>query len=108
MSLYEFGPFQLDAESLLLLRGGEPVALGPKVVATLLALIECPGEVHSKDELLDRVWPEGFVEESNLTQNVHRLRKILRESWGVDAIRTVPRRGYRFVEPVSKTERVKA
>lgn len=104
MSLYEFGPFQLDAGRLLLLHGGDPVGLGPKVVETLLALIEHPGDVLSKSALLDRVWPEGFVEEANLAQNIYVLRKALRERWHFDAIETVPRRGYRFVAPVCSVE----
>ena len=70
MSVYEFGPFQLDKDRLLLLHDGEPVALGPKVVETLLALVEHPGDVLSKSALLDRIWPEGFVEEANLAQNI--------------------------------------
>src|ERR1700676_994698 len=64
MSVYEFGPFQLDVEQLLLTRGGEPVALGPKVVGTLLALVEHPNDVLAKGVLMDRIWPEGFVEEA--------------------------------------------
>jgi len=108
MGLYEFGPFQLDADSLLLLHGGEPeAAVGPKVVETLLALIEHPGQVCTKNELLERIWPEGYVEEANLVQNIHKLRKTLREHWDVDAIETVPRRGYRFVAPVREAERVR-
>lgn len=106
MSLYAFGPFQLDVERLLLLHAGEPVALGPKVVETLLALIEHPGDVLAKSALLDRVWPEGFVEEANLAQNIYVLRKTLRAHWDVDAIETVPRRGYRFVAPVQLVEHV--
>ncbi len=106
MSLYAFGPFQLDVERLLLLHAGEPVALGPKVVETLLALIEHPGDVLAKSALLDRVWPEGFVEEANLAQNIYVLRKTLRSSWDVDAIETVPRRGYRFVAGVQLVEHV--
>ncbi len=100
MSLYEFGPFQLDAEQLLLLHEGAPVALGPKVVETLLALVEHPGEVLAKTVLLDRIWPEGFVEEANLAQNIYVLRKTLKPHCAVDPIETVPRRGYRFVASV--------
>jgi len=100
MSLYGFGPFRLDVERLLLLVDNEPVALGPKVVETLLALIEHPGEVLAKGALLDRIWPEGFVEEANLAQNIYVLRKTMRSHWDVDAIETVPRRGYRFIAPV--------
>ncbi len=104
MSLYEFGPFQLDAEQLLLLHEGAPMALGPKVVETLLALIEHPGEVLAKTALLDRIWPEGFVEEANLAQNIYVLRKALKPYCAVDPIETVPRRGYRFVASVRLAE----
>jgi DNA-binding winged helix-turn-helix (wHTH) protein/tetratricopeptide (TPR) repeat protein len=104
MSVYRFGPFQLDAGQLLLTVGAVPVPLGPKVVETLLALIEHPGEVLSKNAILDRVWPEGFVEEANLAQNVYVLRKVLRSYWNADVISTVPRHGYRFVSRVEKIE----
>jgi DNA-binding winged helix-turn-helix (wHTH) protein/tetratricopeptide (TPR) repeat protein len=100
MSVYEFGPFQLDAEQLLLMRAGEPVALGPKVVETLLALVERPGDVLAKGALLDRVWPDGFVEEANLVQNIYVLRRTFRRFDAADPIETVPRRGYRFTAPV--------
>jgi DNA-binding winged helix-turn-helix (wHTH) protein/Flp pilus assembly protein TadD len=100
MSIYEFGPFQLDEERLLLFDRSEQVALGPKVVETLLALIEQPSVVMTKQALLDRIWPEGFVDEANLTQNVHVLRKALRARWDSEPIETIPRRGYRFKAPV--------
>src|SRR5579863_6326088 len=108
MSLYVFGPFHLDVERLLLLVDNEPVALGPKVVETLLALIEHPGEVLAKGALLDRIWPEGFVEEANLAQNIYVLRKTLRAHWDAEAIETVPRRGYRFIAPVRHLEALPA
>ncbi len=101
MTRYRFGPFRLDREQLMLSLGEAPIALGPKVVETLLALAEHPGEVLSKTELLQRVWPEGFVEEANLAQNIYVIRKALRVHWEFDAIETVPRRGYRFAVPVS-------
>lgn len=100
MTIYRFGPFRLDREQLLLSLDDAPLSLGPKVVETLLALVEHPGEVLSKNELLDRVWPEGFVEEANLAQNIYVIRKTLRTHWDRPAIETVPRRGYRFVETV--------
>ncbi len=106
MSVYEFGPFQLDVERLLLSHAGEPVALGPKVVETLLALVEHPRQVLAKNALLDRIWPEGFVEEANLAQNIYVLRKTFRSHWGIDAIETVPRRGYRFTAPVALVDHV--
>lgn len=104
MSVYEFGPFLLDSERMLLLDRGEPVSLGPKVVETLLALVEHPGEVLTKSALLDRIWPEGYVDEANLAQNVYVLRKTLRARWDTDAIETIPRRGYRFTRDVIRRE----
>ncbi|MGZ3497897.1 MAG: winged helix-turn-helix domain-containing protein [Vulcanimicrobiaceae bacterium] len=104
MSIFSFGPFRLDAQRLLLVLNDEPLPLGPKVVETLLALVEHSGEVLSKNELLDRVWPDGFVEEANLAQNIYVIRKALKAHWTVDAIATVPRRGYRFVAPVTLLE----
>ncbi len=105
MSTYEFGSFRLDVERLLLLHRGEPVPLGPKVVETLLALIEHSGEVLPKNQLIDRIWPEGYVEEANLAQNIYVLRKTLRSLASLDAIETVPRRGYRFSAGVRHLER---
>lgn len=100
MVVYEFGPFRLDAASLVLYLDGAPVSLGPKVVETLLALVEHAGEVIGKGALLDRIWPEGYVDESNLAQNVYVLRKLLRKNRCDRAIETVARRGYRFTRAV--------
>jgi DNA-binding winged helix-turn-helix (wHTH) protein/Flp pilus assembly protein TadD len=108
MSTYEFGSFRLDVERLLLLHRGELVPLGPKVVETLLALIEHPGDVLPKNALIERIWPEGYVEEANLAQNIYVLRKTMRSLASLDAIETVPRRGYRFAMPVRRTERATA
>jgi len=105
MRVYQFGSFEVDVERLLLLHEGKPVGLGPKVVETLLALIEHPGEVIAKGRLLERIWPEGYVEEANLAQNIYVLRKTLRELASLDAIETVPRRGYQFTAPVTLVER---
>ncbi|MFN2527734.1 MAG: winged helix-turn-helix domain-containing protein [Candidatus Baltobacteraceae bacterium] len=99
--IYALGPYELDAHRLLLLHGREPIALGPKVVETLLALLERSGEVMTKDELLDRIWPEGYVEEANLAQNIYVLRKTLAVHWKVKPIETIPRRGYRLTAPVA-------
>lgn len=95
--VYEFENFSLDADNLLLFRGGEELALTPKVVATLLALIERHGEIVSKDDLMEFVWPDSTVEEGNLTQNLYILRRTLGESNnGKPFIETLRRRGYRF------------
>lgn len=104
MVVYEFGPFRLDAERLLLYLDGCPVALGPKVVETLLPLVENAGEIVGKTTLLERIWPEGYVEEANLAQNVYVLRKLLRTNRCERAIETIARRGYRFTLRVKKID----
>ena len=98
---YEFGPFSLNAGKRLLLRDGEPVPLAPKVLETLLALIENRERVITKDELLKQVWGDTIVEEGGLTRNVSVLRKILGEKPDDHHyVVTVPARGYRFVADV--------
>src|SRR5215470_2402664 len=99
--LYEFGPFRVDVEERLLLREGEAVPLTPKAFETLLLLVESRGHTVEKDELMRRLWPDTFVEEANLTNNISLLRKALDESPnGHEYIKTLPRRGYRFVGDV--------
>jgi DNA-binding winged helix-turn-helix (wHTH) protein/TolB-like protein/Flp pilus assembly protein TadD len=101
--LYEFGGFQLDAIERLLLRDGSPVQLKPKTFDTLLALVRQSGHLVGKNELMQEVWPDSFVEEINLTVNISALRKILGENGaGQRYIETVPKRGYRFVAPVTE------
>jgi DNA-binding winged helix-turn-helix (wHTH) protein/TolB-like protein/Tfp pilus assembly protein PilF len=103
--LYEFGPFRLDPEERLLTRDGEAVPLTPKVFETLLLLVERAGHVVRKDELISHLWPDTFVEESSLTQNVSLLRKALGEgAAGQQFVETVPKLGYRFVAEVSTAE----
>ena len=98
---YEFGEFRLDTAQRVIFRSGRPVALAPKVLETLLVLVERSGTLVTKDELMTRLWPDTFVEESNLTQNVFQLRKVLGEGQGGrHYIETVPRRGYRFMGEV--------
>src|SRR5262245_7428415 len=100
---YEFGPFRLVPEERLLLRGGEPISLTSKAFDLLLALVEQPGHLFEKETLLEAVWPDSFVEEHNLADNISRLRKALGEGEnGQKFIETVPRRGYRFVASVRK------
>src|SRR5262245_57220827 len=101
--LYEFGPYRLDTAEQQLLRDGQPVPLTPKAFETLVALVERCGHLVGKDELMNAVWSDAFVEESNLTNNVYTLRKLLghRED-GRSYIETVPKRGYRFTAPVKE------
>ena len=101
---YEFGRFRLKSDERVLLRGEEFVPLTPKAFDILLTLLENDGRIVRKDDLMKKVWPDTFVEEGNLTQNVSLLRKALGESaTGPQFIETVPRRGYRFVAPVNRT-----
>ena len=101
---YEFGRFRLKVAERVLLREGELVPLTPKVFDILVTLVENGGQVVAKDDLMKRVWPNTFVEEGNLTQNISLLRKALGETpGGVQFIETVPRRGYRFVAETSQT-----
>ena len=98
---YEFGPFCLDGNKKLLWRDGEPVALTPKVLDTLLTLIELRDRVVTKDELLERVWGGTVVEEGGLARNISILRKALGEKPDQHTyIVTVPGKGYRFVADV--------
>ncbi len=101
---YHFGRFRLKVAERVLLREGEPVPLTPKVFDILLTLVENGGQLVAKDDLMRRVWPNTFVEEGNLTQNISLLRKALGETpGGVQFIETVPRRGYRFVAEITET-----
>jgi DNA-binding winged helix-turn-helix (wHTH) protein/Tfp pilus assembly protein PilF len=102
---YEFGPFSLDAGKRLLLRNGEPVQLAPKVLETLLTLIENRERVLTKDELLSQIWGETIVEEGGLTRNISILRKTLGEKPDDHQfIVTVPARGYQFVAEVRESQ----
>ena len=93
----EFDAFRIDVEERQLLRMGEPVTLTPKVFEILLILVENGGHTLAKDEIMQRVWPETFVGETNLNRNISTLRKTLGEnSHNPRFIRTVPKRGFRF------------
>jgi DNA-binding winged helix-turn-helix (wHTH) protein/tetratricopeptide (TPR) repeat protein len=99
--LYAFGPYRIDPAKRLLLRGEESVQLPSKVFEILLVLVQHSEEVVSKDDLLKTVWPDSFVEESNLSQNIFLLRKALGETAQDHRyIVTIPGRGYRFAENV--------
>src|SRR3982074_2133152 len=93
-NFYEFGRFRVKPDERVLLRGDELVPLTPKAFDILLALLEHDGRIVQKDDLMKKVWPNTFVEEGNLTQNVSLLRKALGESaHGATIIETVQRRG---------------
>jgi DNA-binding winged helix-turn-helix (wHTH) protein/tetratricopeptide (TPR) repeat protein len=94
---FSFGPFSLDVRKRVLWREGELVALAPKALDLLVALVAQAGDVVPKEDLLAQVWPDVVVEEANLSVNVSALRKVLGDQAdGRPWIQTVPRRGYRF------------
>ncbi len=98
---FEFENFLLDSQQRLVFRDGQPLDLTPKVFDILLELLESAGRVVEKKELMESVWPDSYVEESNLTQHISTLRKKLgQDSAQQRFILTVPGRGYRFVAPV--------
>jgi DNA-binding winged helix-turn-helix (wHTH) protein/TolB-like protein len=101
---YEFGAFRLEPAERRLLRGDEPVPLTPKCFDLLVIFVENSGHLLGKEELLERLWPEQFVEEANLSFNVSTLRKALGEGHnGEHFIETVPKKGFRFVAHVDET-----
>jgi DNA-binding winged helix-turn-helix (wHTH) protein/Tol biopolymer transport system component len=101
--LYSFGPFLLSPEQMVLSVDGNVVPVPLKALKTLLTLIEHGGEVVSKQVLIEAVWPDSYVEEGNLTQNIFLLRRQLGKApEGQDYIETIPRRGYRLTVPIRK------
>lgn len=100
---YQFGPFVLDTLQHALLKKGKTVALTPKTYDTLLVLVQNSGRMLSKEELMHTLWPDSFVEESNLTQQVSMIRRALGDSASDPRyIATVPSRGYRFIAEVKE------
>jgi TolB-like protein len=95
--IHVFGPFTLDVSAGVLRRDREILPLPPKAFEILTLLVRSHRDVVAKEEILRSVWPDTFVEEGSLTQNVFHLRKIL----GKEYIRTVPCRGYRFEAPAT-------
>src|ERR1044071_8088689 len=94
---YSFDVFRVDPVERLLFREDREIPLTPKVFDTLIVLLDNSSHVLTKQELMQQVWPDSFVEENNLAQNISILRKALGEQF----IQTVPKRGYRFVADVS-------
>ena len=99
--VYRFGPFVLDVTDRSLKRDGAPVPLTPKLFDLLVALVEGVGRLVEKEALLKKVWPDVAVEEGNLTKGVFSLRQLLGPEDSSRYIETIPKRGYRFVAPVT-------
>jgi len=100
---FEFGEFCLKTQEKILLRGGKPVSLTPKALQLLFILVENHGQIVEKEKLMQAVWSDSFVEESNLTFTVSILRKVLNDDKKTSRyIETVPKRGYRFIAEVAE------
>ena len=101
--LLEFEPFRIDLDERVLMRDGKTIALSPKAFETLLVLVQHSERVVLKDDLMKSLWPDTFVEESNLSQHIFQLRKALGENaQDPQYIVTVPGRGYRFARKVTE------
>src|SRR5215204_2154585 len=102
---YDFGNFRLDPSEKVLLCGGEFISITPKVFETLRFLVENAGRLVEKDELMQQIWHDQFVEESNLSFNIKMLRKALGDNaQNPRFVKTVPTRGYRFIAEVRRVE----
>lgn len=99
-SVYRFESFALFVDERQFLNGSEPIHLTPKVFDCLVYLVRRAGRLVTKEELMEGVWPDSFVEEANLTRNIHILRKVLGQTDEKILIETVPTKGYRFVGEV--------
>src|SRR6266550_881279 len=98
---FEFGSFRLDLQGHRLLRNGTSVALPPKAMEALLVLVQHPGEMMKRGELMQAVWADTFVEDANLTVAISHLRKALGQNGDpAEYIETIPRLGYRFLADV--------
>jgi Tol biopolymer transport system component/DNA-binding winged helix-turn-helix (wHTH) protein len=105
-NIFRFGSFTLDADQRVLLEEGRPVPVTPKAFQLLKALVESHGQIVEKESLIKAVWPDSFVEESNLTFNISQLRKVLGDTKDKPIfIETVARRGYRFVAEVTESDK---
>ena len=104
IGLYRFDEFELLPSRRTFARNGVPVPLSSKTFEVLAYLVANPGRVVTKDELLKAVWPEAFVEEGNLSQQIFILRKALADRSG--CIVTIPGRGYQFTAEVHTTSQL--
>ena len=102
--IFEFNQFRLDVERGRLFRDGEIIPLPPKAISLLQLLLEHQGRVVEKETILETVWPDTVVEDSNLTQTVHLLRKALGKNDGLEPrVETIPKVGYRLIAEARKS-----
>ena len=101
---YSFGPYRLDTVSRVVWLNTDVVRLPPKAIELLICLVERNGGIVTKEEILERVWPDTHIEESGVARIVSLLRRTLKSGFGdLVLIETIPRRGYRFSVPVVAT-----
>jgi DNA-binding winged helix-turn-helix (wHTH) protein/TolB-like protein len=99
--IFQFGEFEMDTRARTLRRQRAIVTVNRRAFDVLLYLVQNPGKVVPRDELLKNVWPDTFVDENNLAQSISALRRALEEKPGDNSyIVTLPGRGYQFVIPV--------
>ncbi|HET9371420.1 MAG TPA: winged helix-turn-helix domain-containing protein [Vicinamibacterales bacterium] len=104
-STYRFGPYCLERGAYRLSRGGEALALPPKVIDLLFLLVSRPSSLVSKDEILQALWPDVAVTDNAITQVVSELRQALDDDPAAPTyVQTVPRKGYRFIAEVERTD----
>src|ERR1700730_12368253 len=98
--MYQFGDFTLDTQKCCLLQGTREIKLRPKVYETLKYLVQNPGRLIAKPELMQAVWPDSFVTDDSLVQCTLELRRALADH-DQHLLKTVPRRGYIFAVPMA-------
>lgn len=102
---YRFKSFLLNVSERQLLDADRAIALTPKSFDTLVYLVERAGHLVEKEELMQAVWPDSFVEDGNLSRTIHDLRKALgQDKNGNKFIETIPTKGYRFVADVAPSD----
>src|SRR5262245_39669368 len=102
-TIYRFKEFELDAAESRLKQRGEEVMLQPKVFAALLLLVSRPGQLITKQELMEALWPDSFVNEEALAQVIHKLRRALGDNHEEPRfVQTVLKRGFRFLPAVTE------
>lgn len=93
---YRFGPFHLDVQGRRLRRGTTPLRITSKAFDLLATLVEARDRVVSRHEIFDRLWPDTAVEDNNLSQQIHRIRRLLgTDETGASPVATIPGRGFR-------------
>ena len=101
--IFSFGPYRLRARERILEKDGVPVAIPEKTLDVLCVLVQNSGELVEREVLLQEVWPDTFVEDSNIAFQISTLRKLLDESaTSPKFVMTVPKRGYRFIADVTR------